>query len=63
MLCNTSLAGLHRSMIYTLVLLINQRGEDEVEGEIGTKGVGVAVIENKNVLPSLGTPVLCNWKV
>ena len=42
------------------VVLMRQRGEEWLEGETGTKGVGVAVMENRNVDPSPGTPELCS---
>jgi hypothetical protein len=46
-----------------LVEAVSQRGEETtVEGEGGTKGAGVAVMEKKKVDPSPGTPVLRNWK-
>jgi len=44
-----------------LVLPVSHRGEERAaEGETGTNGAGVAVMEKKNVDPSPGTPELYN---
>lgn len=60
---HTSLAGLQCSIMKIFVLHKSQRGEEWLEGETGTKGVGVAVTENRKVLPSPETPVLFNWHI
>ena len=43
-------------------VLMSQRGEARLEGEMATKGAREAVMENKNVEPSPGTPELRIYK-
>jgi hypothetical protein len=54
---NTSLATSHGSMM-KMVVELSQRGELRAEGELGTKGVGVADTEKQKVDPSPGIPEL-----